>query len=49
MNEELEKIKKGLIEDLERRVDDKILEPSNANLLGKLICKAESSNEAITI
>ncbi len=49
MNEELEKIKKDLIAELEKRVADKILEPSNAKLLGKLISKAESTNEAISI
>lgn len=49
MNEELELIKKNLLAELERRVSDKILERSNANLLGKLIGNAESINEAISI
>ena len=49
MNEELERIKKDLLAELERRVIDKILERSNANLLGKLISNAESVNEAISI
>ena len=49
MNEELERIKKNLLAELEKRVEDKILERSNANLLEKLICNAESVNEAISI
>ena len=42
MNEELERIKKNLLAELEKRVEDKILERSNANLLEKLICNAEN-------
>ncbi len=49
MNEELERIKKNLLAELEKRVVDKILERSNANLLEKLICNANSVNEAISI
>lgn len=49
MNEELERIKNSLLTELEKRVSDKILERSNANLLGKLISNAESINEAISI
>ncbi len=49
MNEELERIKKDLLAELKRRVIDKILERSNANLLAKLISNAESVNEAISI
>lgn len=49
MKEELEKIKNNLLAELEKRVEDKILERSNANLLGKLIKSAESINEAISI
>lgn len=49
MNEELETIKKDLLAELVKRVSDKILEPSNANLLSKLISGAESVNEAISI
>lgn len=41
--------KKSLLAELEQRVDDKILEPSNAALLAKLIDNAESVNEAISI
>ncbi len=39
----------GIIADIERRVQDKILEPSNAELLKKLIRQADSLNEAISI
>ena len=42
-------IKKGLIEELDRRVTDKILEPTNAKLLKKLINNAENDNEAMMI
>ena len=49
MKEELEIIKNNLLTELEKRVEDKILERSNANLLGKLIRNAESINEAISI
>lgn len=49
MNEELRQIKSSLIAELERRVEDKILERSNACLLRKLIANAESINEAIFI
>ena len=49
MNEELERIKKNLLAELEKRVEDKILERSNANLLAKLINNADSANEAISI
>ncbi len=42
-------IKQGLIEDIERRVVDKILEPTNAELLKKLIKNADSDDEAMSI
>lgn len=42
-------IKQGLIEDIERRVADKILEPTNAELLKKLIRNADSDDEAMAI
>ena len=42
-------IKDGLIAELERRVTDKILEPTNAELLKKLINNADNDNEAIMI
>ena len=41
--------KKSLIEELDARVADKILEPSNAALLKKLITNAESDDEALAI
>lgn len=41
--------KKSLIEELESRVADKILEPSNATLLKKLITNAENDDEALAI
>ena len=49
MSTELENVKTHLLTELEKRVEDKILERSNANLLGKLIRSAESINEAISI
>jgi len=47
--EQLENIKSDLIREIDERVEDKILEPSNAQLLRKLIGKAENINEAISI
>lgn len=41
--------KKDLLNELQRRVDDKILEPTNYELLKKLIEKADSLDEAIMI
>ena len=41
--------KKELINEIEKRVADRILEPTNAELLKKLISKAESDNEAMSI
>lgn len=41
--------KNDLINELKRRVDDKILEPTNYELLKKLIEKADSLDEAIMI
>ena len=38
-----------LLEDLERRVADHILEPGNEALLRKLICRADNDNEALQI
>lgn len=49
MNKELEIVKKNLLEELNNRVEDKILERSNADLLSKLINNADSINEAISI
>ncbi len=45
----MREIKEELISDLQRRVDDKILEPTNFELLKKLILKADSIDEAIMI
>lgn len=42
-------IKQSLFSEIHKRVQDKILEPSNAKLLEKLINKADSSDEAIQI
>ena len=47
--EELETIKKSLISEIERRINDKIIENTNAQLIIKLINSAESINEAIMI
>lgn len=41
--------REGLIAEIERRVEDKILEKSNADLLVKLINRADSIDEAISI
>lgn len=42
-------VKQNLMDDLDRRVNDKILEPSNAQLLKKLIQNADDDNEAMMI
>ena len=42
-------IKTSLLAEMDRRVADKILEPNNAELLKKLICNADSDDEAISI
>ena len=42
-------VKQNLITDIERRVEDKILESSNAQLLKKLILNADDDNEAMMI
>lgn len=42
-------VKNDLIIEIEKRVNDKILEPSNAELLKKLILNADSDNEAMSI
>lgn len=49
MSQTKEDIKQSLISEIHKRVQDKILEPSNAKLLEKLINKADSSDEAIQI
>ena len=47
--ENLETIKKTLIAEIEKRIDDKIIENTNAQLIIKLLNSAESVNEAILI
>lgn len=42
-------VKQSLIAELEQRVQDKILEPTNAELLKKLITNADDDNEATMI
>lgn len=46
---ELSKVKQDLIAEIKQRVDDHVLEPSNADLLTKLITQADNDNEAISI
>ena len=41
--------REGLIAEIQRRVDDKILEQTNADLLTKLICNADALDEAMAI
>lgn len=45
----LSETKKSLLKELQARVEDKILEPSNATLLSKLITNAENDDEALAI
>lgn len=45
----MNEFKKNLLDQLDKRVQDKILEPTNAELLKKLITNAESDNEAMMI
>lgn len=45
----LSETKKSLLAELKARVEDKILEPSNAALLTKLITNAENDDEALAI
>jgi adenine-specific DNA-methyltransferase len=46
---ELKKVKDDLIAELDKRIADKIIEKTNADLLKKLIEQAETTNEAIMI
>ncbi len=46
---ELSKVKQDLIAEIEKRVEDRVLEPSNAELLTKLIAQADNDPEAISI
>lgn len=45
----LNRLKQDLIEEINQRVADRILEPNNADLLCKLIRQADNENEAIAI
>ena len=45
----MNEFKENLLDQLDKRVQDKILEPTNAELLKKLIMNAESDNEAMMI
>lgn len=46
---QLQKVQADLIAELDKRIDDKIIETTNADLLKKLINQAETVNEAIMI
>lgn len=48
-NLSLSELKQSLIDDLDNRVADRILEPANRDLLKKLINNAENKTEAISI
>lgn len=45
----MNKLKQSLIGEIQKRVAEKILEPTNAELLTKLITNADSNDEAINI
>ena len=47
--EELEEMKEKLIQEIQKRVEDKIIEQNNADLIIKLINNAENLSEAIAI
>lgn len=49
MTNEIKKVKDDLIAELDKRIVDKIIEKTNADLLKKLIEQAETINEAIMI
>lgn len=49
MINEIKKVKEDLIVELEKRIADKIIEQTNADLLKKLITNARTINEAIMI
>lgn len=46
---QLQKVKEDLIAELDKRLEDKIIEQTNADLLKKLISQAQTVNEAIMI
>ena len=48
-NINLQELKATLVEEIEKRQNDKIIEPSNATLIIKLINNAETTTEAIAI
>ena len=47
MTNNIKKVKEDLIVELDKRIVDKIIEKTNADLLKKLITSAETINEAI--
>src|SRR3989338_9658902 len=49
MKNELKRVKDDLIAEIDKRIADKIIEKTNADLLKKLITSAETVNEAIMI
>lgn len=49
MEQGLSQLKKDMIAEIQQRVEDKVLEHSNAELLAKLITQADSDDEAIKI
>ncbi|MBA3733369.1 site-specific DNA-methyltransferase [Patescibacteria group bacterium] len=49
MANEIKKVKNDLISEIDKRITDKIIEKTNADLLKKLIEQAETINEAIMI
>ena len=49
MTNEIKKVKNDLIAEIDKRIADKIIEKTNADLLKKLIKQAETINEAIMI
>lgn len=49
MDNVIEKSRQDLINEIDRRVEDQIIERSNAELLKKLINNADSLSEAIDI
>ena len=45
----LEQVKQSLVDDIHQRMNDKIIEPTNAELLIKLISNADNTTEALAI
>ncbi|MBE6286650.1 MAG: site-specific DNA-methyltransferase [Mediterranea massiliensis] len=48
-NKILSSMKKEMLADIDKRLEDKVLEPTNADLLKKLIINADNDNEAVAI